>query len=178
VQCKGAVGDFGCNDFWDNEYGHVGCPPGPTDFSADPRFCNRLGGDYSLLAGSPCAPPQSPPGCGLIGAFDVGCTPLEVPDVANTGLVPLRMAVDPHPILGRTTIRLDLADTMPVAIVLFDAQGRTLRRLLAGERTAGHHAVEWDGLDSRGQRAAPGIYFLRVEAGGTTVSRKLVVLDR
>ena len=41
------------------------------NISQDPLFCDAANGDYSIASESPCAPAQS--GCGLIGAFDVGC---------------------------------------------------------------------------------------------------------
>jgi hypothetical protein len=40
------------------------------NFHSDPLFC----ADYSLAESSPCAPANSPGGCGLIGVLDVGCT--------------------------------------------------------------------------------------------------------
>lgn len=47
------------------------------NMSADPLFCDRLEGDFTIDAGSPCAPANSG-GCGLVGALDVGCdSPVE-----------------------------------------------------------------------------------------------------
>ncbi|HYW68967.1 MAG TPA: right-handed parallel beta-helix repeat-containing protein, partial [bacterium] len=47
------------------------------NMSADPLFCDRPGGDFTIDAGSPCAAPNSG-GCGLVGALDVGCdSPVE-----------------------------------------------------------------------------------------------------
>jgi len=43
------------------------------NFAADPLFCDVGAGDFHISASSPCAPENSPPGCGLIGAFPVGC---------------------------------------------------------------------------------------------------------
>jgi hypothetical protein len=62
-----------CNDFWDNEGGDSNCPLGDDNFSADPMFCDEASEDFSLHEGSPCAPANSPAGCGLVGALPVGC---------------------------------------------------------------------------------------------------------
>lgn len=45
-----------CNDVWGNptgDYSPISLAH-PTDISSDPLFANRSGGDYHLLAGSPC----------------------------------------------------------------------------------------------------------------------------
>jgi hypothetical protein len=46
------------------------------NFSACPSFCNTEIGDFHLCDESPCAPGNHPDGyeCGLIGAWDVGCS--------------------------------------------------------------------------------------------------------
>jgi parallel beta-helix repeat protein/predicted outer membrane repeat protein len=66
-----------CCDVYGNAGGDwVGCiaDQGQTsgNMSEDPLFCNEAGGDLTLDALSPCAAANSP-GCGLIGARDVGC---------------------------------------------------------------------------------------------------------
>ena len=70
---------LGCNDVWGNTtWDHYGCAPGPGSISADPLFCDPLLGDYLLDERSPCLAASSPPGCGLIGAYDQGCGPIAV----------------------------------------------------------------------------------------------------
>jgi hypothetical protein len=66
-----------CNSFWENEGGNYegGTSPWPqaaTDFFADPLFCSPADLDFTLDASSPCAP-DSPQGCGLVGALNVAC---------------------------------------------------------------------------------------------------------
>jgi len=46
------------------------------NISADPLFCDFAASDFHISASSPCAPEGSPLGCGLIGAFPVGCGPV------------------------------------------------------------------------------------------------------
>jgi hypothetical protein len=47
------------------------------NFSEDPLFCDRPGGNFMLAADSPCAPAHTPYGA-QIGAFGVGCGPVPV----------------------------------------------------------------------------------------------------
>jgi hypothetical protein len=42
--------------------------------------------------------------------------------------------------------------------------------------TAGPHALRWDGRDSAGHVAAPGIYFLEVTIGEQRLGRRIVRL--
>lgn len=61
-----------CNDVYGAGLPYLGTPPGKTDFSANPLFCDVAHLDYHLAAGSPCTPPQS--ACGLVGALPAsGC---------------------------------------------------------------------------------------------------------
>ena len=55
------------------------------NFSADPFFCGAELGDLTLYANSPCAPGNHPDGsgCGLIGAWDVGCPPTGIAENAH-----------------------------------------------------------------------------------------------
>jgi hypothetical protein len=61
-------------------------------------------------------------------------------------------------------------------LVIYDVQGRVVRRLFDGEMPAGLNSVFWDGRDERGSDAASGIYFCIFRAGGRSVSRKLVLI--
>jgi hypothetical protein len=67
-----------CCDIYGNLEGDwVGCVAGQLgvngNISEDPELCDPDFGDYTLTDTSPCAPDNSPPGCGLIGAHPVGC---------------------------------------------------------------------------------------------------------
>lgn len=71
IRCSDVFGNGG--EDW------VGCiaPQFGTEgnFSADPAFCHRGAGDFTLAAHSPCLPGKHPHGedCGLIGAWDRAC---------------------------------------------------------------------------------------------------------
>ncbi len=69
-----------CNDVFGNAGGtYFGVPPGSTDFSSDPKFCDLV--DFLLGSSSPCAPAHSG-GCGLVGAFPVGCGTISIEPVS------------------------------------------------------------------------------------------------
>jgi len=55
-----------------------------------------------------------------------------------------------------------------------DVQGRLVRVLVNERREAGIYRVAWDGNDSQGRSAANGVYFLRLEAQGRSLTSKAV----
>ena len=59
---------------------------------------------------------------------------------------------------------------------VFDVSGRLVTTLLDEHRPAGEHVARWDGRDARGATAASGLYFARLEAGGRTETRKMVLM--
>jgi hypothetical protein len=62
---------------------------------------------------------------------------------------------------GQFTLRYDLASSAPVRLAIFDVQGRHVRLLDSGNRDPGTYEIRWDGMDSQGHQAAPGVYFAR-----------------
>ncbi len=97
IACQGGAHFIQCNDLWNNQNtNYQGCQPDPVNISADPLFCDLAHLDLRLSESSPCAPAHSPPGCGLIGALDVGCGPVAV-EPATWGQVKARY--------GRTTAK-------------------------------------------------------------------------
>ena len=67
-----------CNVLYGNAGGtYFGCPPGVTDLLTDPKLCDPVVGNFLISSDSPCAPPGAT-GCGLIGAFGVGCGPVSL----------------------------------------------------------------------------------------------------
>ncbi|MEO5989248.1 MAG: FG-GAP-like repeat-containing protein [Candidatus Eisenbacteria bacterium] len=99
-------------------------------------------------------------------------------DVAATAApAQLRLAdVHPNPLRTTTTIAFTLTRSGPVALTVIDVQGRRLRSLVQGVRAAGEHRLDWDSRDQDGKRVEAGIYFLRLEAEGRSLHRKVAVM--
>jgi hypothetical protein len=99
----------------------------------------------------------------------VGDAPAAVPAVVFGG-------ASPNPARSATAFDLALAAPGPVRLVLFDVAGRAVRTIAESEFGAGAHRVTWDGRTDAGAPAAPGIYFARLDAAGTTQVRRLAVV--
>ena len=86
----------------------------------------------------------------------------------------------PNPFNPLTTIGYSLAGRSSVTIRVYDLAGRVVRTLVDGETEPGEHKVVWDGTTAAGQRAASGVYFVRMEgtdeAGSFSLVGKAVML--
>lgn len=81
----------------------------------------------------------------------------------------------PNPFNPETTITFDLPEDVSVRLIMFDILGREVVTLLDGERGAGHHIVNWNARDARGQPVSSGVYFYRLEAGSNKLTHKMVL---
>lgn len=80
----------------------------------------------------------------------------------------------PSPFAGSTRLEYELAIAEDVAIEVFDVSGARVATLERGVRPAGRHALAWEGTDDRGQRVPAGLYLVRLRAGATAATAKVV----
>jgi outer membrane protein assembly factor BamB len=80
----------------------------------------------------------------------------------------------PNPFNPSTTIRFDLPATAQVTLTIFNMFGQSVRTLLDRRFEAGQHQVFWDGLNDSGEKAASGVYFLRMVAAKENKSTAFV----
>jgi len=81
----------------------------------------------------------------------------------------------PNPFNPATTIPYWLQCGGRVEMTMYDASGRSVRRLFEGHRSAGYHAVQWDGRDDAGRAVGSGIYFCFIRGNGVSKAIKLTV---
>jgi hypothetical protein len=86
------------------------------------------------------------------------------------------LRLSPNPVRGGCTIRFRLAADGEASLVVLDVAGRPVRRLVRERLAAGEHHATWDGTDSAGRAAPPGLYFVRLEQPGGTVTSRLAVI--
>jgi hypothetical protein len=63
-----------------------------------------------------------------------------------------------------------------VRLAVYDLAGRRVSVLMEGPRDEGRYEAEWNGRSASGDRVASGVYFARLEVGGESVTRKVVLL--
>jgi hypothetical protein len=165
----GAAAIVSCNNVWGTGQSwanacadHAGMN---GNFSSDPRFCNPAAEDYRLSADSPCAPKNSPPGCGLIGALPVGCGAAGVADGATTRN--FNLTVRPNPARRGAEFLIEPIGES-ISLEIYDPIGRLADLLSSGSE----RVVQWKPRES----VQPGIYFVRLRGPATTRVVKFVLL--
>jgi hypothetical protein len=78
--------------------------------------------------------------------------------------------VSANPARGPVNVSYALAQPGSVRLEVFDVSGRRVAVLAQGAQDAGEQYLTWDG------RAAPGVYLVRLEAGGEQRTAKITVV--
>ncbi|MBD3163377.1 MAG: Omp28-related outer membrane protein [Candidatus Eisenbacteria bacterium] len=89
----------------------------------------------------------------------------------------LMLRVDPNPVTTAATIRFAMPAAGDALLQVFGTDGRLVRTLLEGPRSAGVQSIRWDRSTAQGERLPAGVYYYRLATGEETVVRKLVVLN-
>jgi aminopeptidase N len=79
-----------------------------------------------------------------------------------------------RPLPFRTHLHVDYQGADDATLIIFDASGRLVRELVSAGNAVRTGSVVWDGRTDAGRVTPPGIYFLRLEAPGTTEVRRVV----
>lgn len=99
--------------------------------------------------------------------------PTSVPTPASTTAL---FQNHPNPFNPSTSIRFELKQNANVTLSVYDARGAHVTTLAVGPYARGAHDVVWNGTDAKGGHVGSGVYFYRLTAAGTTLTRKMVLL--
>ena len=81
------------------------------------------------------------------------------------------------PASDHATLELSLPGSGRAEVLLFDARGRRVARLVEGFLPGGVHRLQWDGTDAGGARVGSGLYFARARTRFGTSVLRIVVLE-
>jgi len=81
----------------------------------------------------------------------------------------------PNPVLRGTEIAFQLENSARATLRVYDLSGKLVRTVVTGSLDAGSHTARWDTRDESGKPVASGVYFYRLESGGLTATKQLVV---
>lgn len=84
--------------------------------------------------------------------------------------------VYPNPFNPSTTISYALANSQNVNFNIFNNRGQMVRSMELGNKAAGNHSFVWDGCDNYGRSVSTGVYFIRMQAGSESFSKKAVLM--
>ncbi|MEZ4655610.1 MAG: FlgD immunoglobulin-like domain containing protein [Candidatus Eisenbacteria bacterium] len=103
-------------------------------------------------------------------------TPASIdPEIVLRAVLDLQAPV-PNPVRTSTRIGCSLPSPSHLRARIFAADGRLTRTLADGPRPAGRQEMIWNGCDQHGTPVPSGIYFVRIDAGGASRTRKLMVV--
>lgn len=82
----------------------------------------------------------------------------------------------PNPFNPSTTLTYSLPRNTEIRFAIYDAAGRKVRVLVDGMKSAGDHAVRWDGRSDAGSAVGSGRYLAVLEADGARESRSILLV--
>jgi hypothetical protein len=97
-----------------------------------------------------------------------------VPDLPGLGSQTIH--IFPNPLRTSTTIELNVRSESYVSLTIYNIRGRLVSTVVDRQFEAGRYSFQWDGRDRRGERSAPGIYFVRAQLGRDAATHKVVLL--
>jgi outer membrane protein assembly factor BamB len=134
------------------------------DLIRDHEFIDRSvvdGGRYAYVVGAVS-----------LNGDEVLAGPVEiVADLRAGGLRLARPA--PNPVRGGSRIEFAAPAGTRATLRIYDPAGRLVRELHSGVLAGGPTSVTWDGRSDSGDPVASGVYFVRLEAGGEVLTRKV-----
>lgn len=157
------------------------CPSGLTtnlveDFYVDPDSSVAIvppGAVYLFVMPAECyfVDNSDPDGDYAIRLTTLGTTDVESSAPAGVAL----SSPWPNPVanVARLSFRLGSAGAARARVYALD--GRTVRTLFDGEAEAGAHDLAWDLRDALGASVSAGVYFVRLDAAGETLRRRVIV---
>lgn len=82
----------------------------------------------------------------------------------------------PNPFNPSTTIVFNLSAPGKTTLVVYDIMGRSVRKLVSEQTTAGAHSILWDGRDDSGRSVSSGVYIAKLYAGNHTAVKKMLLM--
>jgi hypothetical protein len=82
----------------------------------------------------------------------------------------------PNPFSVHTSVAFHLPAPGSVQLTVHDVRGRRVETLVEGFRNAGDHQLSWQGTDECGRSVTPGVYWLRLQCGSVTETKKITLV--
>lgn len=118
-----------------------------------------------LDAGSDPGDPASTPGNVATGVKPLGRTPA------------LLFMAGPNPTSSESRLGIQIGQAGPVTLSIYDVRGALVRRLVNHENWASGTRIEsWNLRSEAGTAVSSGIYFAKLEAPGTVLTRRLTIV--
>lgn len=95
---------------------------------------------------------------------------------SETATPPPAIKIYPNPCFSELSISIENPKNQHISLGIYNLRGQKIRSLHDGLCSKGTLSLKWDCRDSKGQKTAPGVYFIRIQAGRKTLVKKLVLM--
>ena len=146
---------------------------GVTVDDSDHDF-NGVNGRLVFQVGNSCVPDIQTRD--VLALFDVV---VEEETSVSEDFLPAKFAVYenyPNPFNPATQISFDLTEHSATEVTVWNLLGQKVSTLFAGDLSAGHHTVTFDGHDANGSLLPSCVYIYRVESGRNVSTKKMMLL--
>lgn len=82
----------------------------------------------------------------------------------------------PNPFSCEMIIQYALPKKTRVKVGVYDASGRSVKKLIDAVKEPGYYRANWEGEDFRGRKLPSGVYFVRMESEEFKSTRKVVLV--
>jgi choice-of-anchor B domain-containing protein len=82
----------------------------------------------------------------------------------------------PNPFNPTTTISYNLAEAGHVRLAVYNVTGKQVRVLRDGHQSQGLQSATWNARDDSGRPVSSGVYFYRLETGGSSETKRMTLL--
>jgi hypothetical protein len=191
--------DFGAGVLKRNLWYGAGTSPSedPTRINGNPSFV-AAGSDFHLLAASVAIDSGSNTVADLVfddydattsrpqnHGYDIGAYEYVDPLVTSLKIFDSQKPEEyhlsqnyPNPFNPSTNISFHLGAQSRVSLRIFDILGREIITLINEMQSAGSHTVEWNGINSFGQKVSSGVYFCTMTTEtGLIQTQKMILLN-
>lgn len=88
----------------------------------------------------------------------------------------LQVKASPNPFRETSLITFSLPKEGDARVEVVDSTGRLVRTVAKRAYPAGRWTLVWDGANEQGSKVSPGVYFVRLQAGGVEATHKVTLL--
>jgi M6 family metalloprotease-like protein len=93
--------------------------------------------------------------------------------IANVNLL---LPIYPNPFVSSANISFSLRQAAVVSARIFNVRGQLVREFGDMVYSSGIHSIPWDGRENNGETVSSGIYYIKVDIGTETHTRKILVI--
>jgi uncharacterized delta-60 repeat protein len=88
----------------------------------------------------------------------------------------VKLEAYPNPMNKDVTISYQVTLDSKISLEIYDLSGTLVNTLVREHKKAGYHTVIWNGKNKFDEEVPTGIYFLSIETGNSTATKKLTIL--